>query len=80
MATAYPDRVNLRGTWMRQLLYTMVCTLVLYKVVFTDYKVNFEVCAVLLVAAVVPMTCKYLRDVGEGMDKTRASKRFPCTW
>lgn len=48
MATAYPDRVstNLRGSWMRQLLYTMVMTLVLYKVVFTDYKVGFEGCIV----------------------------------
>lgn len=44
MATAYPNRVNtnLRGGWMRQMLYTMVMTFVLYKVVFTDYKVSFE--------------------------------------
>eukprot|EP00752_Nemacystus_decipiens_P009606 g8583.t1 len=38
MATAYPERVNLRGSWMRQLLYTMVATLVMYKIVFTDYR------------------------------------------
>lgn len=45
MATAYPDRVNtnLRGSWMRQMLYTMVGTLVLYKVVCTDYKVRLSV-------------------------------------
>lgn len=40
MATAYPERVNLRGSWMRQLLYTVVLTLVMYKVVFKDYKVS----------------------------------------
>ncbi|CAN0186396.1 unnamed protein product [Ectocarpus sp. 4 AP-2014] len=40
MATAYPDRVstNLRGSWMRQLAMTVVGTLLLYNVVFKDYK------------------------------------------
>ncbi|CAN0144713.1 unnamed protein product [Ectocarpus fasciculatus] len=40
MATAYPDRVstNLRGSWMRQLVMTLVGTLLLYNVVFKDYK------------------------------------------
>ncbi|CAM9470595.1 unnamed protein product [Ectocarpus sp. 6 AP-2014] len=40
MATAYPDRVstNLRGSWMKQLAMTVVGTLLLYNVVFKDYK------------------------------------------
>lgn len=44
MATAYPDRVstNLRGSWMRQLAMTVVGTLLLYNVVFKDYKVRAE--------------------------------------
>lgn len=42
MATAYPDRVstNLRGSWIRQLAMTVVGTLLLYNVVFRDYKVR----------------------------------------
>lgn len=42
MATAYPDRANtnLRGSWVRQALMTMAATFILYKVVFTDYKVR----------------------------------------
>ncbi|CAB1117226.1 unnamed protein product [Ectocarpus sp. CCAP 1310/34] len=40
MATAYPDRVstNLRGSWLRKLAMTVVGTLLLYNVVFKDYK------------------------------------------
>lgn len=42
VATAYPDRVstNLRGSWVRQMFITIVMTVVLYKVVCTDYKVR----------------------------------------
>ncbi|CAM9157215.1 unnamed protein product, partial [Scytosiphon promiscuus] len=40
MATAYPNRAstNLRGSWMRQLAMTLLGTIIVYNLVFKDYK------------------------------------------
>lgn len=45
MATAYPNRAstNLRGSWMRQFAMTMIGTIILYNLVFKDYKVRARV-------------------------------------